>query len=60
MWLKLNIAQRTTLGFIMIICIMGVAVWSANDALIVSQQALSKATWVESTKIRDVRVWCKT
>jgi signal transduction histidine kinase len=33
---------------------MGIAIWSANNALSVSQQALSKATDIESTKIRDV------
>jgi signal transduction histidine kinase/CheY-like chemotaxis protein len=33
---------------------MGIALWSASNALLVSQQALFKATNIESTKIRDV------
>jgi signal transduction histidine kinase/CheY-like chemotaxis protein len=51
---NLTLIQRITLGFILVACVMGVALWSASNALLVSQQALSKATKIESTKIRDV------
>jgi hypothetical protein len=51
---NLTLIQRITFGFISVTCVMGIATWSANNALSVSQQALSKATDIESTKIRDV------
>ena len=54
MFPNVTLAQRITFGFIMVICIMGLAIWSAEYALRVSQQSLSKATEIESTKIRDV------
>jgi hypothetical protein len=51
---NLTLIQPITFGFISVTCVMGIAIWSANNALSVSQQALSKATDIESTKIRDV------
>jgi signal transduction histidine kinase len=51
---NLTLIQRITFGFISVTCVMGVAIWSANNTLSVSQQALSEATDIESTKIRDV------
>jgi signal transduction histidine kinase len=54
MFFNLTLTQRITLGFILVACIMGIALWSSSNALLVSQQALSKVTNIESTKIRDV------
>jgi len=54
MYFNVTLIERITFGFTLVACVMGIALWSASNALSVSQQALSKVTAIESTKIRDV------